>query len=164
LLPGDPPLKIETRARWLIPNEVRRESAPVAQAASIEHWRAVRPNARPRSISATSNCLGMVVCSRRAWVDPCHLHKVFRDDGFRQLKGVAEVEVGDVVVYRDDAGDVSHVSIVAWKNLATDPIHPGDPLTVLSKWGGEGEYMHDMSDVPELLGRPVEFWTDRKGV
>ncbi len=56
--------------------------------------------------------------------------------------------------------------LIAWlfSSGATDARHPGDPLTVLSKWGGEGEYMHDMSDVPELFGTPAEFWTHRKGV
>jgi hypothetical protein len=58
---------------------------------------------------------------------------------------------------------VVHVGIVVRKNLF-DPENPRDTLVVLSKWGHEGEYEHDASEVPVLCGRPVEFWTDRKGV
>jgi cell wall-associated NlpC family hydrolase len=76
--------------------------------------------------------------------------------------GVQESEIGDVVVYRDGSGEVCHVGIVARKNLLI-PGSQEDPLAVLSKWGADGEYLHNMTDVPELLGRPAEFWTDRKG-
>ncbi len=30
--------------------------------------------------------------------------------------------------------------------------------------GADGEYFHDASDVPYLLGKPSEYWTDRKGL
>jgi hypothetical protein len=163
LFPGDPPLRIETRARWPIPNEFRREQNHVALKGAIELWDELLPNARFRSISAIYNCVGMVVAHRRSWAFPSDLHKVFRDDGFRRLGGPHESEIGDVVVYADDKGDVCHVGIVVSKNLVTDPQNPGDPLKVLSKWGAMGEYVHDMSYVPELLGKAIEFWTDRKG-
>jgi hypothetical protein len=43
-----------------------------------------------------------------------------------------------------------------------DPSNGADYLQVLSKWGADGEYLHDLTDVPYLLGRPAEYWTDRK--
>jgi hypothetical protein len=67
-----------------------------------------------------------------------------------------------VVVYRSDDGEVCHAGIVLRKNLY-DPEAPRDTLVVLSKWGAEGEYEHDASDVPLLCGQPAEYWTDRKG-
>jgi len=74
--------------------------------------------------------------------------------------GAAEAQFGDVVVYRKD-GEISHVGIVARKNLYI-PDDPQDPLVILSKWGQIGEYEHDLTDVPYLLGKPAEYWTDRK--
>jgi len=39
-----------------------------------------------------------------------------------------------------------------------------DLLTVLSKWGADGEYIHGASRVPAYLGTPAEYWTDRRTV
>jgi hypothetical protein len=156
------PLTIETRQRWPIPNEFREERPRVALNASVELFKSLFPDARFRSISATNNCVGLVVTQRRTWAFPEDLHKILADDGFRQLKGPHEAEMGDVVIYRDDRRTICHVGIVVDKNLAIDPVTPGDPLRVLSKWGADGEYIHDMSYVPELYGKPAEFWTDRR--
>ncbi len=62
------------------------------------------PNALLRSITATYNCLGLIVASRRVWVDPDHLLTILIQDGYRRLRGPEETEVGDVVVYRDESG------------------------------------------------------------
>ncbi len=105
----------------------------------------------------------IIVASRRTWVDPDHLLTILSQDGYRRLRGPEETEVGDVVVYRDDSGDVSHVGLVSRKKIV-DPRNGSDYLQVLSKWGADGEYFHDLHDVPYLLGRPAEFWTDRKGL
>jgi hypothetical protein len=105
----------------------------------------------------------MVVANRRTWVDPQHLIQILKQDGYRKLSGEAEADVGDVVVYRDNGGEVCHAGIVTRKKLF-DPTNPKDTLVILSKWGADGEYFHDASSVPELLGQPAEFWTDRKGV
>ena len=118
------------------------------------------PNALLRSITATYNCVGMVVASRRAWVDPEHLLTILVQDGYRLLRGPEEAEVGDVVVYRDLSGDVCHVGLVSRKKIL-DPRNGMDYLQVLSKWGADGEYFHDLTDLPYLLGRPSEYWTDR---
>lgn len=157
------PLLLETRARWQIPNETRPERPAVALAESIRILGEAFPDARLRSITAVYNCVGLVVASRRTWADPEHLIRVLREDGYRRLGGAAEAEPGDVVAYHDPDGEVCHVGIVVQKNLAL-PGTPTDSLKVLSKWGADGEYVHDLSRVPYLLGIPAEFWTDRRGV
>lgn len=157
----EPALLIETRQRWCIPNEVRGERPREALAASVELFRGLFPDAQLRSITATYNCVGMVVASRRVWVDPEHLIRVLREDGYRRLNQEAEAEPGDVVAYHDSDGEICHVGIVLRKNL----IIPGtkdDPLTILSKWGADGEYVHASRRLPFLLGVPAEFWTDRR--
>jgi len=156
-----PGLELETRARWKIPNELRLERPKVALEASVAIFRASRPNARLRSLTATYNCVGLVVACRRTWVDPEHLVRILRDDGYRQLAGPEQAEIGDLVIYRDGANEVSHVGIVVRKKVLV-PGQQEEPLEVVSKWGADGEYIHDMSYVPKLLGKPVEFWTDRK--
>jgi hypothetical protein len=103
----------------------------------------------------------LIVASRWVWVDPEHLLRVLQEDGFRQLDRDLLADVGDVVVYEDEAGELCHVGIVIRKNLLL-PGQQQDPFQVLSKWGADGEYLHDMSDVPDLLGKPKQFWTDRK--
>lgn len=105
--------------------------------------------------------MGLVFASRRTWIDPEYLYQILADDEYRQLAGVVEAQPGDVVVYRDTDGLPSHVGIVWERNLII-PGQQADPLKVLSQWGADGEYLHDLSDVPDLLGVPVEFWTDRR--
>jgi hypothetical protein len=69
--------------------------------------------------------------------------------------------VGDVVVYHAPDGEVCHAGIVIGKNVLA-PGQQADPLKVLSKWGADGEYLHDLSALPALLGKPAEFWADRR--
>lgn len=140
---------------------MRPELPVVVRNASVALWQKSKPNARLRSITGTYNCIGMVVASRRTWVDPEYLLQILREDGYRQLTSEAEAGYGDVVVYRDAANEVCHAGIVIRKQLY-DPATPKDTLVVLSKWGAEGEYEHDASDVPPLCGRPAKYWTDRK--
>jgi hypothetical protein len=155
-------LLIETKTKWSIPNEVRLERPAVALDASRELFKQIHPRAHLRSLTAVYNCIGLVVACRRCWVDTEHLSRVFTGDGFTRVESQAEVQLGDVVVYRDDEGEVSHAGIVAMKRLF-NPEEPSDVLVVVSKWGADGEYEHDVTDVPKLLGAPAEHWTDRKG-
>ncbi len=104
----------------------------------------------------------MVVASRRVSVDPAHLLKILKDDGYQQLPGPEGAQQGDVVVYQDDLDEEpTHVAIV----LAKCVVVPGgndDSLLVLSKWGHDGEYEHKSRYVPDVYGRPTQYWTDRR--
>src|SRR4051794_32760764 len=57
LLPGDPPLRIDTRARWPIPNEFRRERAQIALQASVQLFKSEFPEALLRSSTSIYNCV-----------------------------------------------------------------------------------------------------------
>jgi hypothetical protein len=157
-----PALALETRAGRAIDNEVRPERPKVALDASAALFKRLFPKAELRSLTAVYNCVGLVVANRRAWVDPDDLIRVLREDGYRQLANVMEAELGDVVVYHDAGGEVCHVGIVVGKNVLI-PGQQEDPLRVLSKWGADGEYIHDLSKLPAYLGTPGQFWTDRRG-
>ncbi|MCI0459536.1 MAG: hypothetical protein L0Z62_21515 [Gemmataceae bacterium] len=154
-------LRLQTRAKWDIPNELRLERPRVSLQAAVELAKQICPEAIFRSITNTYNCVGLVVAARRVWVDPEHLVRILTDDGYRRLRGAEEADRGDVVIYHDDHGEACHVGIVMWRNLIV-PGETKDPLTILSKWGGDGEYIHEMSRVPGYLGQPAEYWTDRR--
>jgi hypothetical protein len=154
-------LLLETRGKWKIPNQLRSERNPAALRASVEMLRSLFPDAIFRSITATYNCVGMVVASRRTWIDPEHLIRVLNEDGYRKLTRPEETDVGDVVIYQDDSGVPCHVAVVVRKNILLEG-GPKELLTVLSKWGADGEYIHAASSVPALLGKPAAYWTDRR--
>ncbi|HKV42277.1 MAG TPA: hypothetical protein VJX67_23945 [Blastocatellia bacterium] len=65
---------------------------------------------------------------------------------------------GDIVVYKDLLGEVTHVAVV----LDPRPGLDGPIIDVISKWGAEGEYIHAVNYVPDLCGTPAEYWTERK--
>jgi hypothetical protein len=85
---------------------------------------------------------------------------VLEDDDYRRLSGSGQAELGDVVVYRDTQGVVTHVGLVA--RIVTDLQVGAREMGVLSQWGADGEYFHRVDDVPSLLGIPAEYWSDRK--
>jgi hypothetical protein len=104
--------------------------------------------------------MGMVFATRRTWIDTEHLEMILEDDEYRRLFPSEEVLPGDVVVYRDEDGTVSHVGLV---NEVRPNLRDGTKeIIILSQWGGDGEYFHHIEDVNPLLGKPAEYWTDRK--
>lgn len=156
-------LQLETRKGRKIPNELLPEQNPAALRAARDlaenQW---FPGAlRFRSISATYNCVGMVVATRRVWVQPADLMQILIDDGFQKLAGPEYAEAGDVVIYRDDRdNEPTHVGVVVRKKLVLGSTE--DFLVVLSKWGRDGEYEHASRTVPKVYGNPAEYWTDRR--
>jgi hypothetical protein len=157
----EPPLALETRARNPIDNAMKPERPKVALEASAALFKKLFPDAQLRSLTALYNCIGLIVASRRAWVDPSDLIRVLREDGYRKLTSAQEAEMGDVVIYRNQRGEVCHAGIVLRKNLLSG--QEDDLLTVLSKGGADGEYIHGLSKLPAYLGTPTQFWTDRRG-
>ena len=117
------------------------------------------PHVQVRSLSSVYNCMGMVFASRRTWVEPEHLRMILAEDGYRQLPDERDLQLGDVVVYKDDSGEISHVGIIARREI--DLLGQPPQLFVLSQWGQDGEYFHRADDVNPRLGKPAEYWTDR---
>ena len=103
--------------------------------------------------------MGMVFANRRTCVDIDHVGVILEDDGYRQITDSNELQIGALVVYKDDSGNPSHVGIVYYLG----PYHPDETrdIFVMSQWGRDGEYFHRIDDVNRNLGRPAEYWTDR---
>ena len=148
-------IPLSTRTGNHIPNVRRLERPPDSLRAAIGIWARERPDAILRTISNTYNCVGLVFASRRTHVDVEHLPQIYREDDYRS---VDSPELGDVAVYRAN-GAIQHVGIVI--GVEVDFATGRRSITVLSKWGGDGEYVHDADYVPAELGRIVEYWTDR---
>ena len=119
----------------------------------------IHPSVRSGSLSSIYNCMGMVFASRRTDVDPQYLPMILADDDYRQVQDEKDLRCGDIVVYKDHSGTVSHVGIVA--DIRANLSEASWEVTVLSQWGGDGEYFHLADAVPYLLGKPSEYWTDR---
>ena len=157
--PGDRNyLPLATRRGTSIRNEQRMEQAPEALRAAVEIWQRERPAAQLRSITAVYDCMGLVFACRRTCVELSELNMVLRDDEYRRLSEPEEVEIGDIVIYYNEHG-VTHVGIVVdvGRHLTT-----ARSITIMSKWGSNGEYIHPVNHVPEAYGQHVEYWTERK--
>ena len=127
--------------------------------AALEMVKGSHPSAKVRSLTSVYNCMGMVFASRRTWIEPEYLQMILQDDEYRQVRR-SELQRGDVVVYRDEHGEISHVGIVA--EIRVNVKEADWEVTVLSQWGQHGEYFHLDEDVHQKLGKPTEYWTDRK--
>lgn len=86
---------------------------------------------------------------------------ILREDGYRQID-LSDVVEGDIVLYQDAAGEIAHIGVVYHK--IADVMNASWNVTVLSQWGFDGEYFHEFRDVPQLLGRPTEYWTERRNI
>ena len=149
-------IPLGTKSGTQVRNERRRERSPDSLRAAVRIIAENHPLARLRSITSTYNCVGMVFASRRTWVDTDDVLLFLNEDGYRQVRAP---EVGDVIVYRNDRSEVKHVGVI----IDNRPVeHPGHPfLLVMSKWGGDGEYLHALSDAPPLFGSASDYWTER---
>jgi hypothetical protein len=121
--------------------------------------RSAHPNAKFRSITALYNCVGHVFGSRRTCIDTSWIFRILYEDEYRKLKSEAELAVGDLVVYRYSGSEPSHVGVV--QQISPSLADATWTVTVLSKWGADAEYLHDVRDVPVVFGVP-EYWTERK--
>lgn len=154
-----PEISLSTMRNQPIPNEQRQQRPPSSMQAAKDLL-TQRQTVVNRSLDSQYNCMGMVFASRRTWVDPVHLEMILEDDGYHQIGSAEELQVGDVVLYQDDTGSTSHVGIVS--ETRTNLNDASRTITVLSQWGADGEYFHEMYDVIESLGKPSQYWTDRK--
>jgi hypothetical protein len=152
-------IELATKLGNHIPNEQRKELIPSLLLEGIALYEK-NYNIQRRSLTATYNCLGMVFGVRRTFIDDTYLDWILKEDGYKSLSDISELEIGDLIIYRNN-GKASHVGVV---------VDITRPLTidakwivqVMSKWGAGGEYIHSMEIVHPFLGKPSEFWTDRK--
>ena len=151
-------LDLATKRGNRIPNVQRRTRPPTSMTAAKDIVLGNHPTAEIRSLRSEYNCVGMVFAARRTWIEPEHVEMILREDEFRRVDE-SELKIGDVVIYRTDDREISHVGLIADITVMVARGHR--EITVLSQWGADGEYFHHIDDVNPHLGKPAEFWTDR---
>lgn len=159
ILDTGPGIEIDTRKGNRIPNEQGLEWDPIRLQGFQRKWTKEYPLIKPRSLTATYNCMGHVFASRRTLIDIKYLQWILEEDGFRQVGKPPEAGVGDIVVYQGPIEKaISHVGIIV---DLYEFLQESLDVWVLSKWGRGGEYVHILDQVPFFLGQPVQFWTER---
>ncbi len=153
-------IELSTKSGQAIPNEQVAQLPRARMEAARDNVLNYHPTAVERSLSSEYNCMGMVFAARRTWVDPDQLGNILRGDGYRRIREESELTVGDIVVYRNRSGSASHVGVITSIGLyGSDGTRQ---VVVLSQWGYDGEYFHEIDDVNPRLGEPADYWTDRK--
>ena len=152
-------LPLSTKRGNPIPNQQRGQMHPDRMECAQQLHLTGHPNIKPRSLSSRYNCVGMVFATRRTWIEPELVDQILEEDGYRQVVAKQDLDIGDVVVYRDSGNLISHVGVIV--SLRPQVARGDWEITVVSQWGADGEYIHEIEDVHTLLGYPTEFWTDR---
>lgn len=149
-------IPLATKQGDLIPNVRRQECVPARMLECRRIGESRFHNIRTRSLSSTYNCVGLVFATRRTWVDPDEVARIFQGDGYKR---VDIPEIGDIAVYRK-GGNIKHVAVVTRidATVATGERN----ILLLSQWGADGEYLHSVGDVPEVFGQEVEYWSERR--
>ena len=155
-------IPISTRDGSHIPNYRRPGDSPQMRRGAVEMFKGEHGNARLRSSSSTYNCVGHLFAARRTWIESDHLTTILERDGYALVKDQQKLWVGDIVVYENPQGEITHVGQVV--EIQQNLLDGSRTLIILSKWGVYGEYLHELSDVPLRLGVPKTFWSERREV
>lgn len=161
---------IFARSGWEIPqphlDEIRSENRNQSielmrirtQALLDSMARNHKQNLKLRSLSPFMyNCVGMIFCNRRAWINIDHIYDILKEDGYTKIPP-ENAMVGDVVVYTQN--DIpSHVGLVTTVHESVGNILN---MRVLSKWGKDGEIEHHLEDVPQFCGQPTAYYSEKQ--
>jgi hypothetical protein len=153
-------IRLATSKNTLIPNFRRGERTPAALKEAMKLALDGHPDRRLRSLTSKYNCIGMAFANRRTCIEPDYVPLILREDEYEEIALYADVLPGDLVIYHDAYGDVSHVAVAV--SNEPDLTSGGSNIRVLSQWGSDGEYLHDYRDVPPFLGKPVKFYSERR--
>lgn len=160
--PTDPQaLKLETRKHRWIHNVLRPEATRDQMLTRIAVLLSACPRTKLVSASAIYNCYGLAFAARRsAIVDEDDVVAILEDDQYRKLPWDPNAWLpGDIVIYRNGDGAIVHAGVVV--NKSVDLLQGDVTIYVLSAWGGHGEYLHPIDEVPLWLGKPTEVVAQR---
>jgi len=87
------------------------------------------------------NCHGFTFASRRTMIwDSKEISKILSEDDYKIVENENDVQVGDIIIYFGEKGDVEHSGLVIDKKK-------NFPL-ILSKWGTGREVVHLFNNCP----------------
>lgn len=99
------------------------------------------------------NCHGWVFTGGRAWVRGGSVEQILEENNYQP---VAKPSPGDVAVYRDRAGEVTHTAIV--RGFTAD-----GTVLLESKWGKLGRYIHTAEGHVYKVHACTYYTTPRRG-
>jgi hypothetical protein len=110
---------------------------------------------RRTGMSALYNCHGLTFACRRTRIeDSAEIQRILSDDAWTEID-IRNTLPGDIVVYFSEDGDANHSGLVV-------EIEPSLGLPrIISKWGHAGEFIHRLSDCPQMYGPIQKFYRCR---
>jgi hypothetical protein len=96
-----------------------------------------------------SNCHGWVFTGGRYWLTAAAVETILAENGYAPPGAPA---AGDLVVYRDEAGQPGHTAVV--RAIADD-----GTVLVEGKWGAMGVYLHDVN---AGYGKNITYYRSRR--
>ena len=163
-LPGAVPQGLEPIPGWVARTDkgravpmMRMLGAPTLDAeeqAAYIHSRGLDVRVIQTAPGDTSyNCHGWVFAGGKAWIASASVDEILEDNGYHT---VSRPGVGDLVVFRDADGKVSHSALV---RAATED----GGILVESKWGFTGRYVHSLEHHAYRADQATFYHTTRGG-
>ncbi len=147
-------IRLQTASRNDIPNIQRSEIS-----AFERNWAEDLPakyltTTIRTDVSALYNCHGLTFASRRTRIEEfSSIALILRDDKYEEVPREQALP-GDIVIYYDDSGDLTHSGLVV---LNEPPLNP----LICSKWGNGPEFVHGLYNVPSVYGADHRFYRCR---
>jgi len=156
-VPGKPDYKsirMQTRCGNCIENRQVHDFSLSELRLIPDYSKAYRGAIRRNEPNPIYNCHGMTFACARTTVGPESVQTILEDDGYTEIQA-DHVLPGDVIIYYDDNGEITHSGIVVSK--------PSDDWTkipwVVSKWGKYSEVYHQANDVPLMYHSVAQrYW------
>jgi hypothetical protein len=99
------------------------------------------------------NCHGFTFLGGADWItNNSDVEKIIKDNGYSVT---SKPSVGDVVIYRNNKGEIQHSGIVA-------AVSGGQVTRVISKWSAYGLYEHNLLDVPKDYGQNTTVYKSNR--
>ncbi|MGL4550111.1 MAG: hypothetical protein ACRC33_02895, partial [Gemmataceae bacterium] len=105
------------------------------------------------TVDGDYNCHGWVFTGGKFWVRGAWVETILIDNGYRETK---KPMIGDLCVYRDGGGEVSHTAVV--RGLGADGL-----ILLESKWGKLGRYIHNATQDHAYSGHVPTYYRTKRG-
>lgn len=152
------PIIVQTYDGWDVLNAIDADPTPgLVQLAKRgdPHVRYLKPLGPP---TGRYNCHGLVFASRRTNIPPAQapdavqIDEILRRDQYERIQ--ASPQVGDVVVYRYQNGEIEHTALIS----RIEQIGAESVVFVWGKWGALEEYEHHEKVCTYADDCRIEYW------
>ncbi len=107
----------------------------------------------------TSNCHGYTLADNKFWINPREAEKVLKDE-FSKLNAIQDVQVNDIVVYRDRNGEAAHSARVT--KVLRDANGQVTGFLVIGKRGSVDYKARETDIATQWPGRPEDRYFYRR--